>query len=628
MIAEAGRLGTPPLLAIGDATGGVPVRLPDGVPVLARGAILEVRGAIADPYGQTEIRPSAGGIVVVGTGTPPSPVTVLTGAVGEATEGGLARIAGTIEVSATKSSSNDLTFSIKGADGVVLRVLADASAGLDAGLFRKGTVATFTGVIGQRASRKGAFDGYRLWLRDRADVSITATPAPSPSPTPRGGPTPKPSDGSPKAMSIAKALLREGQTVTVEGTLTVSTSLLDASGRRTILEDGTAAIELYLAAPDASLRVGTRVRATGNVGEAWDAPRLRAESVRVLGSRQPAVHALRTAPTAAVEWRLVRITGEVADVKRNGDRWTAELQLGAARILLSGLAGSGIASTDVVEGRQATITGVVKRPYPTATDRRFAIVPRQRSDIVLGKASPDAASSPGAGTSPGSSDGAATSSEAPAGSGIGAGAADIDLRDLDGHVGERVRVGGLVTALEIDAIRLDDGTADARIVLEGDAVDLLGMLQVGDALNATGTPEVRDEPVLVVAGADGIELVGDLGGSELSSADPGDGAAGAGVASSPGASPAPIRAVLVPGLGLDSLSTGFGTLLVVGVASVAVTLARRQRAQRVLRSRIVARLEALGLGARAAGSTPDVAPDASFGSQTGAELGGNVRGSA
>ena len=55
--------------------------------------------------------------------------------------------------------------------------------------------------------------------------------------------------------------------------------------------------------------------------------------------------------------------------------------------------GSGIASTDLAVGRAATVIGIVKRPYPTATDRRFAIVPRQRADIVLGKAVPAAGAS-------------------------------------------------------------------------------------------------------------------------------------------------------------------------------------------------------------------------------------------
>jgi hypothetical protein len=55
--AEAGRLGTPPLIAIEDATAGIFVRLPDGLARPSRGTIVDVRGALADPYGQTEIRP-------------------------------------------------------------------------------------------------------------------------------------------------------------------------------------------------------------------------------------------------------------------------------------------------------------------------------------------------------------------------------------------------------------------------------------------------------------------------------------------------------------------------------------------------------------------------------------------
>ena len=79
VVADAGRLGTPRLLAIADATGGIAVRLPDGVALPARGTLLEVRGAMADPYGQLELRPTATGIAVVGTAPLPSPMTIAAG---------------------------------------------------------------------------------------------------------------------------------------------------------------------------------------------------------------------------------------------------------------------------------------------------------------------------------------------------------------------------------------------------------------------------------------------------------------------------------------------------------------------------------------------------------------------
>ncbi|HWO50210.1 MAG TPA: hypothetical protein VNN23_01325, partial [Ornithinibacter sp.] len=63
-----------------------------------------------------------------------------------------------------------------------------------------------------------------------------------------------------------------------------------------------------------------------------------------------------------------------------------------------------------------------------------------------------------------------------------------------------------------------------------------------------------------------------------------------------------LRASLGRGMGLDPASAGAGTLALVAVLSIAVTLARRHRAQRALRQRIVARLEAIGHGPGGPGS--------------------------
>ncbi|HEY3333702.1 MAG TPA: lamin tail domain-containing protein [Candidatus Limnocylindrales bacterium] len=593
--AEAGRLGTPPLIVIADATGGLPIRLPDGLPAMPRGTLLEVRGPVADPYGQTELRPTSTTITILGTGAAPEAMPLTAGQAGEQTEGRLATVRGTITASAAKATSGDIAFMIAGTDGASLRILADASAKLDATALRKGATATFTGIVGQRASRKGELDGYRLWIRDRADVvGLTqpdASAVPSPTPSPSAG------SGTGSVRSIASARARDGETVTVEGLLTVERTLLDASGRRTIVEDATGAIEVYLPQPDGRLRLGARVRLTGIVGRAWGAPRLKVTNVRMLGTGTPTAHALKGSPTAATEWRLVRITGTIAGVHRSGDRWTAELATSSSsRILLSGLAGSGIAGSSVIEGRSATVTGIVKRPYPTATDRRFAIVPRRSSDLALGPATgatagtPPAGSGAGAGapTAPGAS-GAAASSDPP-------GVRDVDLRDLGGSIGQRVRTGGIVTAIDAGGFRIDDGTAIGRVVLTDPAAEVLALLEPGDALNATGIPERRDEVVLVVDDPADIELLGDLGGgASAATADP-----------APEASPADVdrealRASLGRGMGVDPASAGVGTLALVALMSVAATLARRHRAQRALRRRIVARLEALGHGAAGTG---------------------------
>jgi hypothetical protein len=589
VVAEGGRLGTPPLVVLADVTGGVPVRLPEGAPQLSRGSLVEVRGPLADPYGQTELRPPSSGIRVLGTAGLPAPLGLTAGQAGEGTEGRLATIRGTITVAASKATSGDVAFTIEGTDGASLRVYADASAGLDVGVLRKGASATLTGIVGQRASRKGELDGYRLWVRDRADIAGLTQPASSPTPsqTPRPSATPGPN----AVRSIASARSRDGETVTVEGLLTVERTLLDASGRRTIVEDSTGAIEAYLPAADGRLRLGTRVRLTGVVGKAWGAPRLKVADVRVLGAGTPTAHALEGSPTAATEWRLVRVTGTIADVHRSGDRWTAELTTsGSTKVLLGGLAGSGIAGSSVVEGRSATVTGIVKRPYPTATDRRFAIVPRRPSDLVLG---PVVAGS-GASSAPGTT-GVGQGTPSAGGSGADpladSATPDVDLRDLESHLGQRVRIGGLVTAVEADGFRLDDGTAIGRIVLADAAAGVIELLEPGDALNATGVPERRDEVVLVVGDAADIELVGDLGGSLEAAASPDE----VPLASADVDRDA-LRASLGRGMGLDPASAGVGTLALVALLSVALTLARRHRAQRALRQRIVARLEAIGRG--------------------------------
>ena len=586
VVAEAGRVGTPSVLVIADETGGLPVRIPDGVATPSRGTMLEVRGDIADPYGQTEVRPESSGVGILGTGAQPSAQALTAGQAGEATEGRLARIRGTISASATKATSGDISFSITGTDGASLRVVADASARLDVMSLRKGTTATFTGIVGQRASRKGALDGYRLWIRDRGDIASVVAPGASSSPGASPSPSGSAGSGSAAVVSIATALLRDGRSVTVEGVLTVDRSLLDASGRRTIVEDGTGAIEAYLPDADPSMRLGTRVRLTGTVGRAWGAPRLKVEEARRLGSGDPVVRPLGGVPGAGVEWRLVRVAGTITDVKRNGDRWTAELATaGGVRLPVAGLAGSGISSAPLAEGRSASITGIVKRPYPSATDQRFALVPRRTSDLALGPAAGGPASSaPSTGASSGTGSGAGSGPGSQAGALEGV--LDADLRDLAAHLGERIRVGGLVTGLEADGLRLDDGTAVVRVVLTDPAAEVLDLVTPGDAVNVVGTPEERDgDLVLVVSDPGDVSQASALGAPAAAvSGEPGGSV-------EPDESHDPVRASM-GGLVLDPASAGLGTLTLVAALSVAVTLARRHRAQRLLRRRIVARLEA------------------------------------
>jgi hypothetical protein len=370
----------------------------------------------------------------------------------------------------------------------------------------------------------------------------------------------------------------------VTGLVTTTANLLDATGRRIVIEDRSAGIEVLIPTDARAPAVGTRIRVTGTVGRAYDAPRLRAEGITVvaIGARPLALD-LQHAPTAAQEWRLVRVRGVVAKVHKLGDRWRAELSVAGERIVISGLAGARIPASTLVEGRTATVVGIARRPYPGATDRRWSVAPRSSADVVISAAS-----------SSGGPDGLATASTGAAGSDAGTGSTtpSIDLVDAADHPGQVVRVGGLITELAPDGFLLDDGTAVGRVTLTGDAADYLPLLEAGDAVNATGTVVadesgariVVDDPAgLVRVGdptADGLEAVGlpNLGNS------------------GPEADGSATRGRLAGGLlGLDGPgAAGLLGVVLVSVASLAVSLLRRQRARRLFAARVAARLAAIG----------------------------------
>jgi hypothetical protein len=578
--AEPGRVGVPALFVIQDDSSGIVVRLPIRTPGPRRGDIVDVVGRLAEPYGQREIRPAAGGLITVGTGSPPPTLLVSASEVSEAVEGRLVAIEGRIATRPRKAITGDLTIDLTTESGVV-RVLADSSAGIARDAVEIGALYEATGVVGQRALRRGAADGYRVWVRDAGDLRVVE-PGPGSTAQPD-----QPGTGAGSLIAVAAALLTAGVEVTIEADVTTGRNLLDASGRRIVVEDASAAVEVLLPVDGPRPDRGARVRVTGTIGVAYGAPRLRAARVDVLGGggeRQPG--RLERAPAVADEWRLVRIAGPIVDVRRLGDRWLAEIAVGKVRVPVIGLPGAGIAATAIVEGRAATITGIVRRPYPSATDRRFAILPRDPGDIALG---PRGAAAPSTTARPASTRGASTAGTEPGHPRAVAVAAalDVDLGQLAEHVGSTVRVGGLVVRTDADGLTLDDGTAMGRVVVAGEAAAFLPLLERGDAVNAIGTVERRvDRFVVVVGDPAGLLRVGDLG--ELA----------------PIVEPPAAVASHDPEVHLSGLETAFGgegigfaglaSLVLATAASAAVGLARRERARRRLATRIATRLAVLG----------------------------------
>jgi DNA/RNA endonuclease YhcR with UshA esterase domain len=505
--AEASLLGLPALLAIQDATGGIFVRLPDGAPRPPRGTQIRVSGRLTDPHGQLEIRPVAGDLALVAGGSVPDPLPIAAAQMGETTEGRLVTIEGTLEATVARVASGDAVMRLVDATGTAFRARAARASGVAAATLVPGTRLRLTGIVGQRASGKGALDGYRLWLRDPSDLAVIAA-APPLGP----GATPRPSPGAPAAglvEPIAAVLLRSSGPVTVEGVVTTPATLFDATGRRIIVEDITAAAEILLPAGTAAPAPGSRVRVAGDLGTAYGAPRIRASLVESLGRGMlPRPRPLATEPGQPDEGELVRIEGHVVDVLRFGDRWRAEVRTARAALVVAGLAGAGVPADALIEGSRVIVTGVVRRPHPAASDRRFAVVPRDRTDIQVGGPDRRSAAAGLAGTN-----GRAAPKPAPS---VPPDYADpapgVDFADLGARIGELVRVGGLVVAVGEAGIFVDDGTAGAEVRLLGDAAPLLSLVEPGDAVTAVGRVAVEaSRPLVEVTEPAGFALLGHLG---------------------------------------------------------------------------------------------------------------------
>ena len=479
-----------------------------------------------------------------------------------------------------------------------VKVMADSSSRINAASLKVGSTYRVVGFVGQRATRSGALDGYRIWVRDAADVVVVSAPGPSgtASPTPGSSTT----GGTIQAVTIARALKVTDRVVAIDAIVTAPATLLDASGRRIVVQDASAAVEILLPTGTAAPPVGARIHAEGRVGVAYGAPRLRADRLDVTGTGPiPTALALRGSPGEAQEWRLVTISGRVDSVHKLGDRWRAEIVVAGHNVVVVGQAGAGIPSTVLVEGRTATVTGVARRPFPNATDRRFAVTPRFPADIrvagVAGTGPRGGTSATGAGST---TPGASPDGRGPAVDPYGTTATDADLVDLDALIGQFVRVGGLVVELRADGFTLDDGTAIGRVVLRDAALDELALVEPDDALNAIGRVErTPADVVVVVDDPAGLIQTGDPVPDEASPS-PADGAGIGVVVPSNGPAGGSRLAGLGGTLPVEPGAVGLGTLLLISATSLAVTILRRQQARRRLAARITRRL------ATFAGSAP------------------------
>jgi hypothetical protein len=161
----------------------------------------------------------------------------------------------------------------------------------------------------------------------------------------------------------------------------------------------------------------------------------------------------------------------------------------------------------------------------------------------------------------------------------------VDLAVAVDHVGELVRVGGLVASVAGDGFTLDDGTAVMSVVLDGPAAAFHDLLEVGDAVGLVGRVEAAGTGYrLAVTDPAGIVRLGDLGevipiGAVVSPA----AATGGG----------PSTAAALQGITAPSGLPGILGLLVISALSISLTVARRRQARRRLVAVVASRLAGL-----------------------------------
>ncbi len=501
---EPGRLLGERTMAIQDGSAGVFVRLPVGYPIaeVPRGRIVQVHGELSAPYGNLEMRPlESTDVVAIGSGGLPTPVPVTSHGIDETSEGLLATGDGTVTL-VERRTGGAFSITVRDDEGTA-QVYVHAELGLDAASVQRGQHLTVTGIVGQRASGAGAADGYRLWPRDGEDIEVSVSEPPTGTPRPDPGP---PSDKPPRGRS-PRGHIRDaapGDSLTIVGTVTSAAGLIDSEGRRVTVEDGSGAILVRYPNGTLPARVGTVIRAYGEVGTWYDGRQLEAEEApRRLrqGSAVPTI--LHRPPEEGDEWQLVAVTVRVLDVERDGDSWRAETTLGAAGDLpIVGMAGSGTSADGLEAGRAARIIGIVKRAHPSASDQRFGIAPRSGHDIELGQVTPgETADASGLG---GDADqGLAARGGGSASDGLAVPSATLD--SLAGLADRLVRVGGRVERIDGRQFTLDDGTAEATVHLAGSVAPLEPALQVDEVLNVVGRVRGRSGgrlEVVVRTGAD------------------------------------------------------------------------------------------------------------------------------
>ena len=266
--------------------------------------------------------------------------------------------------------------------------MADASSRIPSASSGVGATYRVVGFVGQRATRSGALDGYRIWARDAADVVPSSPgrphrrePVSDRRPTRRPAPPTRDDRPGPHGSTIEPSAIdghrdRAGDPARRD--------------RATDRRPGRARPRSRSCCRRARARrrSGRGSASRAGSGVAYGAPRLRADRLE----RRRAARAVPRTDRPARRARPRRTNGgssgqrPVTSVHKLGDRWRAELVVGS-RTRWSSSASPAPGSPARRSSRAASrrSIGIVRRPYPTATDRRFAVTPRFPADVRRGR---------------------------------------------------------------------------------------------------------------------------------------------------------------------------------------------------------------------------------------------------
>lgn len=191
---------------VADPSGAILVRTGSEVGRLARGQLVELIGARSTKSGMASLRVTSPALAL-GTQAEPAPIRRATGAIGEGDEATLVIVRGIVGDGPRRTTGGGLSFTLNDGSGDV-RAFAPPASGITAPRVPAGAWVELRAVVGQETTGAEPNAGYRLWPRDRDDVTLIAGPvAPSGKLTQTPGRSQLPSPVGSPAGAIAAAPL-------------------------------------------------------------------------------------------------------------------------------------------------------------------------------------------------------------------------------------------------------------------------------------------------------------------------------------------------------------------------------------------------------------------------------------